>query len=433
MVKSKALLNRSTALVSAFALAFAATLPALLNGNAHALIQSRSITVSSSKAGETNVDYTVRFKGDGGDKTIKGIVIDFCQESPIIGPGTCTVPTGFNLNIGASSDVNAYQNMTGWTAVEGNSGRTLALTKAAGETITTTGTPTYGFTITGVTNPDLGNHTYYARIILYANDTGADSPDPTPASGGYLSTDPPTVGNTLDAGGIALSTSNQLTITSKVQERLQFCLYTDGTCSDSIAQPTGYEKDSVDPYRTNAITLGDNNGVLDINQPFVSNTTKFDISTNASQGAVVVMKGDTLKTGLFNVAAIGSAAAPSAPGTEQFGMCLWQSAGSGFDISATGTGNANNTYNNANCNSTSDSAGEVSTGTPAVGNNFGGAGSAQFGFNTTNTLSSSGDTLGKKAAGTASTATLAFIGNVAPTTEAGIYTTTLTFIATGTY
>lgn len=425
MVESKALLNRTTALVSAFALAFAAAIPVVLNSRANALIQSRSITVSTSRAGATGVTYAVRFKA-GADMNIKGMIVDFCDESPIIGNGTCTAPAGFT--IGAPT-VGNYQNMAGWTAVSGNAGRTLALTKAGGEALTVTGTPTYGFDITSVTNPDLGNHTYYARILLYANDTGADSPGAATA-GGYLNTATPTVGSYLDAGGIALSTANQLQITSKVQERLTFCLYTDASCSTSGADQ---EKDSSGVYRTNAITLGDNNGVLDISQPFVDKNTKFDIATNAASGATVVLKGDTLKTGSFDVAAIGAAAAGSTAGAEQFGLCLYESAGTGFDISSVGTGNGNDTYNSANCNSTTQTAGAAGLG---VGVNNGGAGTANFGFNSSavnGTMSASGDTLGKKAAGLSSTATLAFIGNVAPTTEAGIYQTTLTFIATGTY
>jgi hypothetical protein len=358
--------------------------------------------------------------------TIKGVIVDFCEESPIIGNGTCTKPgsgsTSFTVG---TPTVNNYQNMSGWSAASGNAGRTLALTKAGGEALTTVATPTYGFDLTTVTNPDLGNHTFYARVLLYANDTGADSPGSSGVAGSYLFNGTPTPGTYLDAGGAALSTANQLQITSKVQERLTFCLYTSATCTTA-----GTEKDTTGANRTSAVTLGDANGVLDTAGPFVDKSAKFDISTNAVSGAMVVMKGDTLKSGSFDIAsslvsgmgATAGTAYASAAGTEQFGMCLYEPSVNGLDLTAGTVGNS--TYNSANCSTTTQSAGTGS---------FGGNGTAQFGFNITNANSAAGDTIAKKPAGTVSTAQLAFIGNVAPTTEAGIYKTTLTFIATGTY
>jgi len=419
MVKAKSLLSRTSAIVTVATLAAASVLPVVLNNNAHALIQDRAITISTAQADATNVTYAVRFKASAA-MTVKGVIVDFCEESPIIGNGTCTKPGSgsTSFTIGAPT-VNNYQNMTGWTAASGNSGRTLALTKAAGESLTTSGTPTYGFDITTVTNPDLGNHTFYARILLYANDTGADSPGAA-SSGGYLDTATPTVGNYLDAGGIALSTTNDLTITSKVQERLTFCLYTSATCSTS-----GTEKDTTGANRTSSITLGDVNGVLDTTGPYVDKSAKFDIATNAISGATVVMKGDTLKSGSFNVAAIGGTATASSAGTEQFGMCLYDTGSTNLDLTTVTVGHSTyNSNSNGSCAGTTQTAGTGS---------FGGAGTALFGFNTTNTLSASGDTVAVKPAGATSTAQLVFIGNVAATTEAGIYTTTLQFIATGTY
>ena len=64
---------------------------------------------------------------------------------------------------------------------------------------------------------------------------------------------------------------------------------------------------------------------------------------------------------------------------------------------------------------------------------FGGAGTAQFAFDTTATTATTGDTIASKPAGNTSTATMVFLGNIAFTTEAGIYQTTLTYVATGQY
>lgn len=60
-------------------------------------------------------------------------------------------------------------------------------------------------------------------------------------------------------------------------------------------------------------------------------------------------------------------------------------------------------------------------------------GTGEFGLDATSTEAATGDSLGAKAAGSESTATLAFMSNIAVTTEPGIYTTTMQLIATGTY
>ena len=406
MVQTKSLLSRTSAIVTVAALVVTAVVPALVMGRASAgLPSARKITMSTSQGGATDVTYTLQFTTDqgGGSSNVNGVVVEFCDSSPIIGDSTCTAPTGFNTNFATLS----LGSQTGLT------GLTVDTTNSTANKVILTGTNTGVATGTAVTiplgngalsashyftNPTAGNHTFYARILTYA--TGA-------AAQGYTTANPSAVAAPVDAGGAALSTANQLQITSKVQERLTFCLYTGGSCT----------ADTAGAARTSAISLGNTNGVLDPTGPFVDNSAKFDISTNAVSGATVVLKGDTLKTGSFDITAIGGTKASSNPGNEQFGMCLWQSTGAGLTLS-------NTTYNDTNCNSTTQTAGTGSTG---------GAGTAQFGFNTTNTNSASGETLGSKAAGSTSTATMAFIGNIAYTTEAGIYQTTLTYIATGQY
>jgi hypothetical protein len=247
----------------------------------------------------------------------------------------------------------------------------------------------------GLTNPSTGNHTFYARILTFATAGAAQA---------YTSGTP---GSYVDAGGVALSTANQIQITAKVQERLSFCVYDRANCAAG----------------TSGIALGNFNGVLDPAGEYVDKQAKFDISTNALSGATVVLKGDTLKSGAFSITAQGGTSAVTNPTNEQFGMCLWQSTGSGLTL-------PNATYNHASCNTVVQNAGPSGTGNNTPGS---AAGSAQFGFNTTNTTSASGDTIANKPAGSTSTATLAFIGNISNTTEAGIYTTNLQLIATGTY
>jgi hypothetical protein len=197
-----------------------------------------------------------------------------------------------------------------------------------------------------------------------------------------------------------------------VQERLVFCVYTTGVGDDCVGgDETG-----------NAIILGDTNGVLDPGGAFVNKEAKFSVTTNATSNAVVNIKGTTLTSGGNSITA-NTAATASVPGSEQFGLCVYQSAGTGMTIDTLYDGDlAGNT--STDCTGTTDTAG---TGTP------GGDNSAEFAFDTASTTGTYGDTIVTKPAGAYSTATFAFIGNISNTTEAGIYTTVLTFIATGSY
>ncbi len=407
MVKTKLLLTRTTAIVSVAALASAALLPALLLGHVKAgLPVDRKITMSSSAGGATDVIYKLGYTtATTGAQDLYGLVIEFCDSTPIIGDSSCTAPAGFNVNK-ATVSVAATGTGMGTFAVNGASTANTLMLTSANNTAIASGTP---ITVTlgtgssdGVTNPDLGNHTFYARVLSYTTAGGAT---------GYTSVAP---GTYTDAGGIALSTANQLQITAKVQERLAFCVYVGGSCT----------ADTVGAARTSAFTLGNTNGVLDPAGPFVDKTSHFDISTNALSGASVVMKGDVPVTGAFSITssansgmgATGNTAYASAATTEQFGFCAEQTTGSGLTFSAP--------YNNGACNTTTQTSGTGATG---------GAGTANFGFDRSTATTATGSTVAQKAAGNLSSATLSFIGNIDNVTEAGIYQTTLTYIATGQY
>lgn len=382
-------LRRPSALASAALLLVASVVPVLIHRDQAqaALVTTRSITMSSSADGTLtagqNVTYDVQFDL-GSNQTTGSIAVQFCSNSPIIGD-SCTAPTGFDVDA-ATEATGGSNDLSGFTkdATETVVNRFVAAvdTPAAdviGDTV--------HITLSGVDNPDGANGTFYARVFTYATSDGT--------------------GASTDAGGIALSTAAQITVTSKVQERLVFCVYTTGAGNDCTGKSG------------TAIALGDTNGVLDPAGPYVDKNAKFSITTNASGNAVVRVKGATLTTGAYTIDAIGGTPATSALGTEQFGLCVYESAGSGLTEDAVYDGGAG-----AECAGTTQSAG---TGT------VGGNGTADFAFDTASTTSTYGDAIATKAAGAYSTGTLATIGNISNTTEAGIYTTTLTFIATGTY
>ncbi|MCA1807627.1 MAG: hypothetical protein LC687_07250, partial [Actinobacteria bacterium] len=248
--------------------------------------------------------------------------------------------------------------------------------------------------------------TFYARIMTYDTNTEAT---------GYTLADEEAGGPVVEAGGIALSTVEQLTLEARVQERITFCVFTAElnvqadyeTCSHGSPTP---------------ISLGDENGVLSTIHPSISKDAKYNITTNAGQGATVRIKGTTLTSGVLTIDAVGDVtpgdgvAQPSEEGTEQFGLCTYTDASSlNTSLAATAP------YDDASCAST----------TTGQGASFDAG--ANFAFNDSEINSTYGDNIASKPAGDWSTGRLVFLGNVSSTTEPGIYVTTLDVIATGRY
>jgi len=384
-------------------------IPSLTNNDAEAygLIQNRKITLSSSADGSIaagqGLTYEVEFDVFN-TTSIAGMVIDFCTDSPIIGDACTGASTaGFHTNF-TTTTLNQTAPLAGFS-IDAINSTASKFVLTHGTSYTPGANETLNFNFVGVDNPETVNTTFYARIITFTTTAGAQAYDSSTENANNPGAEPPVI----DAGGVALSTAEQITVTSKVSETLTFCVYTSAANYADCTGVTGA-----------AVTLGDTNGVLSTGGPFVDITTKYNVATNASIDATIRVKGDTLQTGAFDITSIGGTAAASSTGNEQFGMCTYTDPGS--TDSATLTPSA--PYNNANCNTTTQSAGSAATG---------GNGTALFAFDDTNTATTYGDDMAIKTAGDVSTGIIAFIGNISNTTEAGIYTSVLTFIATGTY
>jgi hypothetical protein len=226
-----------------------------------------------------------------------------------------------------------------------------------------------------------------------------------------------------DQGGVAITTVSQLTINSKVQEQIQFCIDTNSAATCSAAT-------------TGAIALGDTNDILTTAGAYTSIIPQYIIQTNAQHNVSISVQGPTLTGGFSGSATIETSSAnaagaavntsyASAPATSQFGFCSWESTGATLTPVAP--------YANASCNGVTTSAG---TGTPWI------ATSAQFAFDLTSGGPPAGAGLGipstygeqiATASAGQSTGNLAFIANIGYSQQPGIYTTNLDFIATGTY
>jgi hypothetical protein len=386
--------QRSAQLVAVAVLVIATLLANLLYASlAHASqVTTRFIEMSDSRASATDVTYTVGFKA-GSSHTIKGIVVQFCSNSPLVNTA-CTAPAGFDSNYAGLAIANQV-GISGFALAAATNGgtsntNTIILTKAGGSAVVG-GTTTVSFDLgstgasDGITNPTATNTTFYARIVTYGGATGDTN------AAGYLDTNVDVVGAHNDDGGIAISTANAITITSKVQETLTFCVYTGVNCAAGGT----------------AVALGDANGVLaNTALVYTDASSKFDLATNASAGAIVRMKGDTLKTpgGTFSIDPdldVAGVCQPdsSANNIEQFGMRLTISALPLEPVTPYGCGAATHTFNPAFANTTYG---------VAIADTSGGALDVQTG-------------------------TMEFAAKSALTTEAGIYSTTLIFIATATY
>jgi len=282
-------------------------IPAIMSSKAFAftakggVLQSRAIYMTSSLPSATAVTYLVTFKPTV-TQSLKGIIVDFCSNDPIVGDSTCTAPTGFTVGTptvtfsSTTSGTNAPVTSTAlpgsWTAASLNSGRTLKLTAAAGSGALVTST-LYNFAITTVTNPSTTG-SIYARILTYDLDTG-DIGSYAPGTEGTT--------NLWDYGGDAMSTSAVVNITARVQETLSFCVYKTA-CSDDPSFTIGHSSGGATIIDTSAVDTA---------------TNLFSISTNAQGGAGIRIKGATLTSGANSISAAGAAAITISAGTAKFG------------------------------------------------------------------------------------------------------------------
>lgn len=167
---------------------------------------------------------------------------------------------------------------------------------------------------------------------------------------------------------------------------------------------------TIDPYLTftisdNAVSLLKSGGLNpDYNSTGFNSDSAFSVNTNAGSGYNVSYNGATLSAnGGANTINAMAAKAGSAVGTEQFGLNLRDNAmpNTGLDPSGGGSGVPAADYNTVD--------------------------QFKFAADTTTTLASA------SAATSANTFTVTYIVNITETTEAGAYSTTITYIATGNF
>lgn len=412
-------LARANAFVLAAVLATASFLPVLLlNGSASGeQLSNRSIDMSGSQTSDgsgrdggdafgQDVTYTVSFELGSAHANLEGIVIDFCSDSPITGDA-CTAPTGFDLTGVTVGNSVGTLDPTGWTV--GGTASRLILSDATGVAGSIGNSVT--FDIVGITNPTTVGG-FFARILTYEDSTVATA---------YASVTP---GAFVDDGGIALSVANELTITARVQEVLEFCI---GTELDSTL--ANIPADSCSDVAGTDLSLG----VVDSNT--ISTTTSIDnpndgvamIRTNAINGAVVYYKaeqnagsgqlkiagstcvGVTLDDPCFN--SVGGTRAVITAGTEAFGMALKNR--------TTTSGGATDAVT---CTTNYRGDGAAGCTGAVAGSNY-----AWLDDGTFASIASSGGPVDDEKV------RIEFAATASPTTPTGLYTVTANFVATATF
>ncbi len=392
MTKISRLFKRIVYITASTVLALSSLVALLPQGASAAQVTVRSVQMSSSSnAGSAaSTTYNVNATVATTMASLKGIVLTFCTNSPIIGDTTCTAPTGFTIGGSPSVTTGGVLTASGWTAASTLGVNTLFLTNATG-VATTAGSSVITFAINNVQNPTSAPATFYARMYTYSTTTGAT---------GYTLANPDVNTVHTDDGGFAMATANQVTVTAKVQETLLFCVYTTGAnCAGGTVA---------------GMVLGDSFGVLSsTTTAYLTSTNattpltaKLGLASNATSGVSVRAKTATLTSGSNTITATGSGSgtctADSSTATvEQYGFRIVAGA-SQTDV---GYGTV------AGCTSTTIHA-----------------------FNTTNLASTYGDQILTTAGPTTeAAATVDFVGKSSTTTKSGVYTSTVTFIATGTY
>lgn len=294
--------RRFLSIVASIGLLLGMIAPALLTTFASAQeITTRSIEMSSSAISATGVTYALTFTPI---TTAGGFVIDFCDNTPLIGE-SCTAPAGLST----ASITASGSGTPSATTLTSDSGAIVTDTLTGGDAITVN--------LNDLTNPNYQtssttNDGFYARVVTYPAGSTANVDIGGLSATTYTNSSPES--SAVDEGGIALSTTSSFEVNGAVLESMTFCVSGvstaqsgDDNCSDS--------GDVTNPN----LNLGTDDGgtyVLSNNEASPSTGTVYtQLSTNAVNGAVVNIKSSATSCGgLLNVEDSSDCIAPLASG-----------------------------------------------------------------------------------------------------------------------
>lgn len=236
--------------------------------------QQRSLTMGDARTGATT-SYKLSLDLSGSE-TLGSIELQLCANSPLDGD-PCVAPAGFDISAATLSS------QTGETGFSIRSASTTAnsivLTRFPAVTTSTNISYEFG----NVTNPS-SSGTFYARAATFSSQD---------ATGAYN-----------EFGGMALTTSTMVQISTYVPPYLLFCLG---------VTITGFDCANASGDYVNFGNLSDTSTK--------SATTQMLTATNAGNGFDITVNGTTMMSGTNAINGIASADV-SRPGTSQFGLNL---------------------------------------------------------------------------------------------------------------
>ncbi len=238
-----------------------------------AQLTDRSLQMSDSTAGATNVLYNFNFTtATAGD--VGSLTFEFCSNYLFDAIDVCDPPAGFNaagVSIASQSGLNGFvidsSSNTNKVVVVRNSPQTIPVTPV-------------GMQFAGMTNQS-ADSSFYVKIATYIS---------TDASGAHT-----------DTAMLVAATNQSITVTTEVPPYLYFC--------------TGI---SIDGFNCGTAT----GNVIDFGELSTAQarvgTSQMLASTNAPYGYSVTLFGSTLTAGTNVIPAMNTQA--SLPGTSQFGL-----------------------------------------------------------------------------------------------------------------
>ncbi len=305
-------------------LAISSLLPLLtMTQTQAAQLTSRSLTLSSAVASATNVIYTYGFTYVSSASAIQSIKFEACTTVV----GTCTAPTGMNINQGTQQGTlgGSWTNTTSFTRTGGSGSCTAAnnvlcitRTQAAAESAAA---KTVAWNTQ--TNPSTVNTAFFVRITLYS-DTGWTT--------------------STDTGTVASAIVQTLTVSARVAEVLNFCVgstaVNDATTSVAgdctTVSGTSLNLGVLDSSRVNISPVtstngGDlNNGVAMVRTNASNGVTVYYDAVQAGSGTnhlgTLRISGASCNAGTVNtdgcINAQGTTQATFTAGSEKFGMTV---------------------------------------------------------------------------------------------------------------
>lgn len=300
----------------------AATLfPALVPSGAvsAADLTDRKATISTSAPSSTDVEFIFSYNIPNTAAAKQGIIYQFCT-TPL---GTCTASgwtlTGFTHDSQTGWPTNATA-FTAHAATDENncSQSTNATTMICFErTDATTGGGAVTHTISGI-NTNATIQSIYIRISIYSDNDFQ-------------------TGDLLDTGVVAVAIVRQLTVSGRVQERLNFCVF---AIDDAAALPTNCAAAPT----TTSIDIGivDSAGIaiapVDNNPPTSQGNDFYgalQVNTNAQDGVTVTYFPEAATSGTNELRSFRvSGATCNVSGTDNTDPCFIDASGSGETFAA---------------------------------------------------------------------------------------------------